>query len=443
MTTILRNGRLPDGRLVDITVDDDGIVGSVTDAGPGGEGATVDAADGAAADGGAGAGGGSGSGRARSGPAATEHDLAGWLVLAAMAEPHAHLDKALTAELVPNPKGDLLGAIDAWIGAAQAGRITPEGMVARATTALEQLLVNGVTAVRTHVNVTPSNGTTALEAVQAAAAAFDGLMQVQTVALTSSPMSGPDAAPNRKALAAALELGVDLVGGCPHLDPDGPGLIANALAAATEAGAGVDLHVDELLDPSILTLRDYARQILDTGFSWRGRPAGAGHCVTLGMQTPAVQAEVSALVAEAGIAVFPLPQTNLFLQGRDDPTATPRGLTAVATLVEHGALVAAGADNVQDPFNLVGRSDPLETAALMVMAGHRSPEESYELVSTNVRRALGLAPAGVEVGAVADLVAIDAPSVRGAVADAPRSRRVFHRGRLVASADQQLVVHRP
>ena len=41
-------------------------------------------------------------------------DLGGWLLLPAMAEPHAHLDKALTADEVPNPKGDLHGAIDAW-----------------------------------------------------------------------------------------------------------------------------------------------------------------------------------------------------------------------------------------------------------------------------------------------------------------------------------------
>ena len=43
------------------------------------------------------------------------HDLNGWLVVPAMAEPHAHLDKALTADIVPNPSGELMGAITAWI----------------------------------------------------------------------------------------------------------------------------------------------------------------------------------------------------------------------------------------------------------------------------------------------------------------------------------------
>ena len=181
-----------------------------------------------------------------------------------------------------------------------------------------------------------------------------------------------------------------------------------------------------MLDPSVLTLRDYARQVIDAGFE---HTTAASHCVTLGMQPPEVQREVSALVAEAGMAVFPLPQTNLFLQGREHPTATPRGLTAVRALQEAGAVVAAGADNVQDPFNLVGRSDPLETAALMIMAGHQLPDTAYEMVSNDVRRAIGLQPAAIEPGAPADLLAIDAPSVRGAIADAPMSRRVFRRGR--------------
>ena len=38
--------------------------------------------------------------------ASQTYDLGGWLLLPAMAEPHAHLDKALTADQVPNPSGE-------------------------------------------------------------------------------------------------------------------------------------------------------------------------------------------------------------------------------------------------------------------------------------------------------------------------------------------------
>lgn len=407
-TARLSNALLSDGRTVDISIADGVIVG-------------VDPAG------------------AHEPAAEVEHDLGGWLLLPAMAEPHAHLDKALTADLVPNPKGDLRGAIDAWIAAASEGQITHDGIVERAVQAMDLLLVHGVTAVRTHVNVTASTGAAAVVALREAAASFTHVLDLQIVALCGSPLAGTDGAATRAALADALQAGADLVGGCPHHEADPVAMIDIALDAATEAGIGLDLHVDETLDVSMLSLRDYAKAVINRGFS---APVAASHCVSLGMQTPEVQREVADLVAEANMAIFPLPQTNLFLQGRDDPTATPRGLTALNALDDAGALVAAGADNVQDPFNLVGRSDPLETAALMVMAGHRLPDQAYDMVSNNVRRAIGLAPVTMSVGDPADLVAIDAASVRGAIADAPMSRRVFRAGALVASADQSTTVHR-
>ena len=409
---VLRNGRLVDGRSVDVRIDtDDGTISAVMDAGS----------------------------TALDGDTEVE-DLEGWLLLPAMAEPHAHLDKALTADEVPNPKGDLMGAIHAWFEAAEDGRLSYDRTVERATQALEMLLVHGVTAVRTHINVTADIGIESILAVQEAARAMEGLIDFQMVALTGWPMTGPDSTANVRALEDAVEAGVDLVGGCPNLQDDPPAHISDVLALATAAGIDIDLHTDETLDPSVLTLRELARQVSDKGFDGT---VAASHCVSLGMQPPEVQAAVAAEVAAAGISVITLPQTNLFLQGRDDPMGTPRGLTAINALLDAGGVVAAGADNVQDPFNLVGRSDPLETAALMVMAGHRLPADAYDMVSNVSRRVMGLGPVNFEPGDPADLVAIDAPSLRGAVADAPMSRRVYRRGRLVASADQQTRVLRP
>ena len=97
---------------------------------------------------------------------------------------------------------------------------------------------------------------------------------------------------------------------------------------------------------------------------------------------------------------------------------------------------------MQDPFNPVGRSDPLETAALLVMAGHQTPDDAYRMVSNDVREGIGMPRLSIEVGSPADLVVIDAASPREAIADAPMSRRVYRRGVLVASTDQQTAVHR-
>lgn len=407
----ITNARLVDGRLVNVAVADGLIVAVTPSSNQGGNPHSV----------------------------AAEHDLDGWLLLPAMAEPHAHLDKALTADLVPNPGGDLQGAIDAWIATAGRGEITYEDTVMRAARAIEMLITSGVTAVRSHVNVGPGYGASSIRAVHEARAQFEGLVEVQTVALVQSPLAGSAGAANRAALDEAVEAGVDAIGGCPHLEADGAGMIAHAIAVASDAGLPIDLHVDETLDASMLTLPEFARQVIDRGFE---RGVTASHCVSLGMQGPTIQHEVAALVAEANMAVVALPQTNLFLQSRGVPTAPPRGLTALDPLIEAGALVCAGGDNVQDPFNLMGRADPLETAALMVMAGHRTPEDAYDMVSSRSRQAMGLPPVTIVPGSPGDLVAIDATSTRHAIASAPLSRKTFRAGRLVASSTHSAALRR-
>jgi cytosine deaminase len=355
--------------------------------------------------------------------------LDGWLVLPALGEPHAHLDKALTAERVPNPSGDLMGAIEAWVAAEERGDFALEEMTARATTAVRKLVASGVTTIRTHVNVGASDPDHVhLRAVRAAREATAHLADVQIVALMHSPLAGEAGAGNRRALREALAIGVDLVGGCPHLEADGEGMIREALAAAVEAGVGLDLHVDETTDASMLTLVELARQVSRSGFA---RPVTASHCVSLSMQTVDRQREIARMVADAGIAVVPLPPTNLFLQGRDLPTAMPRGIAPIDVLRDSGVVVALGGDNVQDPFNPVGRSDPLETASLAVMAVHQLPDVAYDMVANDVRQVLGHQRVDLAFGSPAEFLVIDAASVREAIADAPLDRRVFKGGREV------------
>ena len=354
-------------------------------------------------------------------------DAAGRLVLPAMAEAHAHLDKAFLAETVPNPTGDLMGAIIAM--EAHRGSITLADTEARAERAARLMLANGATVIRTHADLTTSNGLMSVEALVRVRERLRGLVDVQVIALNGWPSLGPEGADQRALLRDAVAQGIDGVGGCPHLEDDPDAANDLFLELAADAGLPVDLHTDETLDPQRFALPHLARRVLATGF-----PHGvtASHCVSLGMQPEPLQHQVAALVAHAGISVVALPSSNLFLQGRDRQHAMPRALTAVRALREAGVNVAAGADNLQDPFNLVGRGDCLETAALMVMAGHLLPEAAYHSVSGATRIALGLPRAGTEVGDAADLVLLPAATVREAVAFGPAGRVVLTAGRVVS-----------
>jgi cytosine deaminase len=358
-------------------------------------------------------------------PAAERLDLSGYLLLPAPAEPHAHFDTALTADRILNPTGDLAGAITAWLD--YQGSVPRDDFVARATEAALLGLANGMTAIRTHVGIYETVGIKAVEALLEVRETLRGLVDLQLVALNVR-LTGPDCSDMRALLRAAMESGVDVVGGCPHLDPDPVAYHDITLALAAELGCPIDLHTDETLNPAVLHLPHLADLVAETGFL---NGATASHCVSLGVQPPEVAADVAARVAAAGVAVVCNPQTNLFLQARGQRSGPVRGLTALRPLLDAGATVAAGGDNLRDPFNIVGRADPLETASLLVTAGHLTPEEAYAAVSTGARAAMGLSEVQVAPGFPAELLAVQASSLGEAIAGGT-SRVVIHQGRVVS-----------
>lgn len=393
---LLRTAVLADGRQVDVRVQD-GVIGQVEPAGTGdATGARV-------------------------------VDLAGHLLLPAPAEVHAHLDKALSADAVPNPAGDLFGAVTAWL--AYRPSLTREQVEDSARSALDAYLGHGATAVRTHADLGEGIGLRSLLALLAVRDQAAARCAVQVTAFAATPLTGAAGAANRALLTDALAAGADAVGACPGLDPDPAGCIDICLDLAARHGVPLDLHVDEWLHPDPCSLELLADAVTATGF-----PHGviAGHCVSLGMMETDRAGQVADKVARAGIAVACLPQTNLFLQGRGHDRAVPRGLTALRTLRAAGVTVAAGGDNLQDPFQILGRGDPLETAALLVLAGHDTPETAYDAVSAQARKAAGLPPVTVAPGSPAELLAVKAGSLREALATATAHRLVIHGGRIVA-----------
>jgi cytosine deaminase len=396
---LLQNARRADGAIVDVRLADGGVVAEVAEAGE------LEVRD-----------------------ADATLDLGGWLLLTAPAEPHAHLDKARSFDLIGPPLGDLPSAVAAW--RAYAATTTSEAIAERARAQALAMLANGITAIRTHVDVHPGFPTRSAEALLAVRQELAGLLDLQLVALSSSFASIGD-------IEAVLDLGVEMVGGAPHLAPDPHAEVDRLVSMAQARDLGLDLHTDENLDGP-LTLPHYARLLSRSPAAQAHALAhrhAASHCVRLGTLEPAELREVIDEVTAAELGLISLPITNLYLQGWDDPVRTPRGLPPLRTLIDAGVPVCAGADNVRDPFNPVGRSCAFETASLLVTAAHLTPAEAWHLVSDGARDVMGLAPAGPQPGRVADLLAVRARTLTEAIAEGPADRWVFHHGRPVAHTE--------
>ncbi|WP_329456230.1 amidohydrolase family protein [Streptomyces sp. NBC_01497] len=323
-------------------------------------------------------------------------DLAGYLLLPAPAEPHAHGDTALSAA---GPPADG----------------TAETVLRRATEAALTQLGHGATALRSHVPVGDIHRLSRLEAVMQARRSLRGLCEVTTVAVPRL-LTGLAGADGLAALRDALKMGADVVGGCPDLDPDPAGYVAAVLGLAAEHGRPVDLHTDAS-DPAQLTRLAAMAGGLRPGVS-------VGPCAGLGRLPRKAAARTAEALAAAGVSVICLPQGGCGNSGL-------RGPAPVQALRAAGVRLVAGGGALRDASNPVGRGDPLEAAYLLAALGGLRPAEAYDAVSRAAREAMGLPEVRVEAGFPAELLAVRGESLAGVLSQA-YSRMVIHRGRVVA-----------
>ena len=354
--------------------------------------------------------------------AAQRWDLAGRLVLPGLIEMHAHLDK--TYSPIDNSEGTLEGAIRSFRRTAASRSLAD--VESNAARAIETASANGVTKLRTHLNLGAREDLAVIELMQGLRRRFRRSMALQFVAMASFEQPQSEAL-----LREARRLGIDLVGGAPALEQNPDASVDAALRAACATEAPLDLHIDENERPQSRTLARLAQRKASLGVDL---PVTASHCCSLAFQPREEAQRTMEAVAAARISVVALPACNLALMGRRQWPA-PRGMTPVAALLEAGVNATAGSDNVRDPFNPFGSYDPLQTAQLCAMVGQLTTpaqlEDALGLVTTRAAQAFDGSAAQVEQGAPADLVVLDETEPLAAVASPPPRLATFKAGRLV------------
>lgn len=356
-------------------------------------------------------------------PCGNTVDLNGYVVTTSFVEPHAHLDKAFLADRISNPSGDLLGAVRGLEAARST--ITHNDIIERATRAVHLMSKNGVTSIRTHADTTMSGGLSSIHALIEVKDKCVNFMDVQVAMLLEWPVTGVAGKKHLSLARDAISAGIDVVGGCPHLDPDPRGAVELLLDLAVEAGLPLDLHADENMRPDSSDLEHLADIAIRDNLSHQ---MNASHCVALSTRSEVDIDRIASKVSAAGITVTALPQTNLFLQERGKSTSPARAITPIHRLKRAGVSVAAGSDNLQDPFNLVGRGDPLEIASLLMVSGHVSAIEAIQMISTHAHHAIHGVGSSLAIDQPANFVATPAANLRESIAMGPPDRIVVYGG---------------
>jgi cytosine deaminase len=338
---------------------------------------------------------------------------------------HTHLDKGHIWPRAENPDGSFAGALAA-VAADRAARWTAADIAPRFEFGLRCAYAHGTVAIRTHIDSGAPQHRITWPVFAEMRERWAGRITLQGVALFA-PASLDDSAYAADLAACVVEHGGTL-GGVIHPMDGLPERIEALVGLAEAHGLGLDVHIDETLDPAARSLPMLAELAIARRFP---RPIVVGHCCSLTVQSDGEVDRTLDLMAEARMQVVSLPMCNMYLQDRA-PGCTPRrrGVTLLHEMAARGIPVAVASDNCRDPFHAYGDHDMLEVFREAVRIGHLDrPLGDWHRVATRTPAEIIGVPAGrVEPGVAADLVICKARSVSELLSRPQSDRLVLRAG---------------
>ncbi|KZL19309.1 Cytosine deaminase [Pseudovibrio axinellae] len=362
----------------------------------------------------------------------------GQLVSAPFIDPHFHMDATLSLGLPRmNESGTLLEGISLW------GELKPlltiDAVVERALRYCDLAVSQGLLAIRSHVDVCDDRllGVEALLDVKQRIAPYIDLQ------LVAFPQDGfYRSATTKSNLLRALDMGVDVVGGIPHFERtmnDGTRSVTALMEIAAKRGLRVDMHCDESDDPMSRHIETLAVETQRLGM--QGRVTGS-HLTSMHSMDNYYVSKLLPLMAEADVHAIANPLINIMLQGRHDTYPKRRGQTRVRELRDYGITVGFGHDCVMDPWYSLGNADMLEVASMGLHVGQLASRDdlrySFEAVTTNSAKIMGLEDYGVKVGGNADFVLLQAHDAIEAIRLKATRLAVVRRGKVIAQTAPRL-----
>ena len=364
-------------------------------------------------------------GNAPAPPADQVLDLGGDLLLPGLVDGHMHLDKTLfglpwTPHAAEPFRMSRIATDERLLPS------LPLDTAARAGALIRRCVANGTAHIRTHADITPAFGLSALEGVLTARESHRGAASVQVVAFPQAGVMRAGGKPMLDLLDAAIGAGAELVGGIDpcEVDRDPTGQLDGIFAIAEKRGVGVDIHLHEPGELGLFSLQEICARVRAHGMAGR---ATISHGFCLGGITESKQKAAAALMAECGVA--------LVTHGAGNATMPPLMLLRRA-----GVRVFCGNDDVRDTWSPYGNADMLERASVIGWREDLRHDpllmELFGMVSSEGAAALGIAEYGIAPGNPAHFFTLSAENIPDAIGAHPPRRRVFHSGRLVAMDGQ-------
>ena len=347
---------------------------------------------------------------------------------------HFHMDATLSYGLPRvNKSGTLLEGIKLW--GELKPNLTADAIKERALKFCKWAIARGTLAIRSHVDVSGQN----LVGVEALLDVREQMKDFIDIQLVAFPQDGLFRANCLNNLKAALDMGVDVVGGIPHFErtmEEGHESIRVLCEIAEKRGLLTDLHCDETDDPMSRHVEILALETTRLGL--KGRVAGS-HLTSMHSLDNYYFTKLISLLVEADLNIIANPLINITIQGRQDNYPKRRGLTRIPEQLNAGLKVAFGHDCVMDPWYPLGSHDMLEVAHMALHCCHMTGIDEmiscFNSVTADAASILHLDNYGINNGSNGDLVVLQCKDPIEAIRLKPARLFVVRHGKVISSTD--------
>lgn len=360
-------------------------------------------------------------------------DAQGNLVAPPLVDPHVHLDAVLVSGKLKrqNNSGTLLEAIDIW--GEWKSALTDDILMNNAREVIKWYAANGVLRVRTHADCTDPTLRT-VKCLLALKEEVKELIDIQVVAFPQDAVFTNKI--NRDLLEEAVKMGIDVIGGAPHIEytrEDGVKEVELIYDLAEKYDRLIDIHIDETGDPHSRFVEVMAKESINREFFDR---ATASHTTAMHNYNNDYAFKLIGNLAKAKINMITNPFDNTVLQNRTDGYPRKRGCTRVDELLEKGVNVSIGHDSIMDPWYSMGKGNMLAAAYLLMhtaqLNGYEQVNTLFDMITTNSAKTMHLSDYGIKPGNSADLIILDAENPFEAIRLQAECLYVIRKGKVIS-----------
>lgn len=355
-------------------------------------------------------------------------DAGGGLVTESFVNPHLHLDKVYTLQRLDElamqdyhggNMGKAMNAIE--LASRVKDQYDEKWIIENVRQALNLAAKNGNTHIRALADVDNKAKLKGVKALLQAKEEFSGVVDLQVVAF---PQDGVVREPGAADLVReAMKLGCDVVGGIPwieYTDEDAQSHIDQMFDIAEEFDKPVSMLVDDAGDAGLHTTEMMAVRAIRQG--WQGRVL-AHHARAMHLYSKPYLQKLIALLKQAKMYVVTDPHTGP-LHAR------------VKELLEEGAYVCLGQDDISDAYYPYGQNNMIEVAFLashlLWMTTESEMKTLFDMITTEAAKAIGINDFELAVGNPANLVVHETPNILETLRYHRAPAHVISHGNLVA-----------